>query len=100
MGAIWGAFRKLAACALIAAICFGMMPYIFVNGVATGAFGLIAGVLAAIKGFAFLYALLIGIAATVGYIIEIGIPGVFISFCLAFTCGIMIYLACGEILPD
>jgi len=97
-------FRKILALALIVIICVEVMPYAFINGVATGTIGLLAGALAFAKinniTVSLAAALSLFAAAALCKMFEIGIPGILISICFAFSGGVMLYIVCGELLPD
>ena len=100
-------FRRIAAGALASVICFGIMPHVFTSGVAAGAAGLLTGVLVSAwvddAVTALVIALPIGVGVALSGVFEIntiGIPNMLLSLCLAFSGGIILYLACGEILPD
>lgn len=103
-GFIWVILRKCLACAVITVVCFGMMPHVFINGVAAGTVGLIVGVI--IIAWYDDIALVLALALSLGFggvlckMLGIGVFGNVISLCLAFSGGVMLYLACGEILPD
>jgi ZIP family zinc transporter len=173
-GHLWTALRLIAACALIAVICFGIMPRVFASGVILAAAALLAGTLTAMwfdvksqqtakkstvifavgimlhgfpegillgdillrsfaaRGF-FLAALAahclvesvaissymrrerhtlaailimpfalaapVGLGAAMSGTI-LAVPVALTAPCLAFACGIMLFLACGELLPD
>ena len=101
---IWVIFRRILALAFIMFICFGIMPYAFKSGIAAGAAGLLAGALVFIKiknvVAAPAVALLLFAGAVLCKVSEIAIPGIFLSICFAFSGGVMLYIACGELLPD
>jgi len=97
-------FRKLAACALIVAICFGLMPQAFANNFVASTIGLLVGVSAAAwvghSAKSLGIAIPIGVGSIVCTKFDVGVPDMLLSLNIALFAGVILYIACGIILPD